>query len=66
MIVEFDDANAERRSATFSRTTSNTGYYTHTIFHQVFKGYVIVGGSLRRTARKSRRSSPSATRLTTG
>ncbi len=45
MIVELDGANAELSVSHFLTNYVDTGYYTHTIFHQVFKGYVIVGGS---------------------
>jgi cyclophilin family peptidyl-prolyl cis-trans isomerase len=45
MIVELDGANAELTVSHFLTNYVDAGYYTHTIFHQVFKGYVIVGGS---------------------
>ena len=45
MVVELDGANAELTVNHFLTNYVNAGYYTHTIFHQVFKGYVIVGGS---------------------
>jgi cyclophilin family peptidyl-prolyl cis-trans isomerase len=45
MIVELDGANAELSVSHFLTNYVDAGYYTHTIFHQVFKGYVIVGGS---------------------
>jgi cyclophilin family peptidyl-prolyl cis-trans isomerase len=45
MIVELDGANAELTVNHFLTNYVDAGYYTHTIFHQVFKGYVIVGGS---------------------
>jgi cyclophilin family peptidyl-prolyl cis-trans isomerase len=45
MIVELDRANAELTVNHFLTNYVDGGYYTHTIFHQVFKGYVIVGGS---------------------
>jgi cyclophilin family peptidyl-prolyl cis-trans isomerase len=45
MIVELDGANAELTVNHFLTNYVDAGYYAHTIFHQVFKGYVIVGGS---------------------
>ena len=45
MIVELDGAKAELTVNHFLTNYVDGGYYTHTIFHQVFKGYVIVGGS---------------------
>jgi cyclophilin family peptidyl-prolyl cis-trans isomerase len=45
MLVELDGANAELTVSHFLTNYVDAGYYTHTIFHQVFKGYVIVGGS---------------------
>ena len=45
MIVELDGAKAELTVNHFLTNYVDGGDYTHTIFHQVFKGYVIVGGS---------------------
>ncbi len=45
MTVELDGVNAELTVSHFLTNYVDVGYYTHTIFHQVFKGYVIVGAS---------------------
>jgi peptidyl-prolyl cis-trans isomerase B (cyclophilin B) len=45
VLVELDGANAELTVSHFLTNYVDAGYYAHTIFHQVFKGYVIVGGS---------------------
>ena len=45
LIVELDGANAELTVNHFLTNYVDAGYYTQTIFHQVFKGYVVVGGS---------------------
>ena len=45
IIVELDPANAELTVSNFLSNYVDSGFYGQTIFHQVFKGYVILGGS---------------------